>query len=710
MISKTPPSLELKFSHNIIEHLGLKLYQNKPSNVIAELLSNSWDADAENINIILNQESENQSEHTIAILDDGHGMDYETLATHYLIIGKHKRSKQDLTATSPKERKFMGRKGIGKLAPFGISRKITVVTRHKTKDDSLINWFTLDMSELLKTEEDDSHDALQHTYTPEIIESNIAMSALSPESRNNGVFKKFFDFSDTSNSGTLILLQDLSLKRKIPEQQLIESLGRRFTITLLRNDFSVKINGKALSEKEALPSFDLRIPESGAITETINCAGIDREVKHWVGFVDITKSDWPQDQAGVGVYAHGKIAQDRPYFFGIKGREIFTRYMYGVIEADWIDEFPDDVVSTDRTSVDWEHEGLIDLKKIGHNLVGKWITTYKNSSKEGREDRVNKTLNSIIDIPKISSSEREAIVKMVANLGPQIDKNPNLQVKILTNMTSAWTHKPIRQLIKGLWDNIDTSISNEELILGTIGKLNDYLVPESLSVAVMISQRIYAISKLYQLKLAGNENQLQYLIEEFPWILSPDMAQLTANESMTTVLNEAIKKELVPSNRHMTSRLKEDANLRPDFVLFSNASETSIKIVELKSPEISLDRWHRQQLIGYIDYFEENYPKSNIKGWLIGKNPNDLEHRDERIVIYTWDDIFQKSRKDHLHLLAAMLNGAREYADDSRLIDSIEFAGTETMELLKKITQVDSDFSEVFNRIEKKLSALGKTI
>ena len=36
--------LELRFSHNIIEHLGLKLYQNKPTNVLAELVSNSWDA------------------------------------------------------------------------------------------------------------------------------------------------------------------------------------------------------------------------------------------------------------------------------------------------------------------------------------------------------------------------------------------------------------------------------------------------------------------------------------------------------------------------------------------------------------------------------------------------------------------------------------------------------------------------------------------
>ena len=30
--------LVLTYSHNIVEHLGLKLYQNKPTNVIAEML------------------------------------------------------------------------------------------------------------------------------------------------------------------------------------------------------------------------------------------------------------------------------------------------------------------------------------------------------------------------------------------------------------------------------------------------------------------------------------------------------------------------------------------------------------------------------------------------------------------------------------------------------------------------------------------------
>ena len=129
--------------------------------------------------------------------------------------------------------------------------------------------------------------------------------------------------------------------------QLIDSLGTRFTVTL-QGGFTVTVNGVVASTVNALPEFELRIPEVGYTTEMVDA----REVKSWVGFVK--SASWPQDQAGVGVYSHGKIAQDRPFTFGVKGKEIFTRYMFGVVEADWLDEFGTDLISTDRTSVNWD--------------------------------------------------------------------------------------------------------------------------------------------------------------------------------------------------------------------------------------------------------------------------------------------------------------------------------------------------------------------
>ncbi len=79
--------------------------------------------------------------------------------------------------------------------------------------------------------------------------------------------------------------------------------------------------------------------------------------------------------------AHGKIAQDRPFFFGVKGREIFSRYMYAVVEADWIDELQQDTISTDRTSVNWEDSDLESLHGWGAQSVVAWINAYEQRRK-----------------------------------------------------------------------------------------------------------------------------------------------------------------------------------------------------------------------------------------------------------------------------------------------------------------------------------------
>jgi len=65
--------LTLRFAHNVIEHLGLKLYQNKPTNVLAELVSNSWDAMAPNVFIDLDL-SGSGTPTAISVFDDGRGM------------------------------------------------------------------------------------------------------------------------------------------------------------------------------------------------------------------------------------------------------------------------------------------------------------------------------------------------------------------------------------------------------------------------------------------------------------------------------------------------------------------------------------------------------------------------------------------------------------------------------------------------------------
>jgi len=147
MTAEEAQQLILRFDHNVIEHLGLKLYQNRPTNVIAETVSNSWDADARRVWIDFQFGSNDPTQNQIAIADDGSGMSLDTIRNSYLVIGLPKRSKENPDIRSPGGRHLMGRKGIGKLAPFGIATKIDIISVAKgvATDSPLINWFRLNL-------------------------------------------------------------------------------------------------------------------------------------------------------------------------------------------------------------------------------------------------------------------------------------------------------------------------------------------------------------------------------------------------------------------------------------------------------------------------------------------------------------------------------------------------------------------------------------
>lgn len=709
--------LKLQYSHNVIEHLGIKLYQNKPTNVLAELISNAWDAYAENAYIDLHQD-----ENYISIFDDGYGMTYDELVNNYLIIGKHKRvSKGDNTKLDKKYSRFndipdrgpMGRKGIGKLAPFGISTLISLIT--VSSDDNgnnKVTWIELDLNEMVKKENEG--EELITDYSPNIILENIdynkdiILDQFGKDNHIKDINKKSVEnfLEKIENSGTLILLNDLTLKKDIGKESLISAMGRRFTVTLLREDFNVFINNEKVEEDNALPTFAFRIPKEGFSVERIG----EKEVRYWVGFVG--SAEWSKDEAGVGIYAHGKIAQDRPFGFKHKGDEIFERYMYSTVEADWLDELDEDVISTDRTNLNWDADELKEFLEWGDKKIGTWTTEYQIYKKSVIKHEIEEDIQGKTDskkIPQITQAEQSLMVDMLSDVYIRLGKDDKTKEKLLIATSNAWTHKPMKEMIKKLWDNFKSNDMNPHDFTEILDKLTEYSVPESLSLSVTFAQKAYALNLLYKLLHKGREIDLQKLIEAFPWILNPDMEYLSANQTLKTMTIEAIDKGLSPSRfqHKLDSNIGVDEGKKPDFVFLSDGAEREFCIIELKHPgeEITLD--NREQLHSYMTYIESRYPDTKRKGILIGNNTNKIDNPNpSKMEFITWDEVFRKSRAIHIEYLTSMLKVSASELGDSRMNDIIHFGGKETIELLQKISENSIEMKEMINEfadIEKKI-------
>ena len=112
---------QLNVDPRILELLGPNLYTNIYY-VLAELIANAYDADAQNVYIISNKDD-------IRVEDDGHGMSYAAGdIAKYLNVAGVSRATEDQSATKSGTRRKMGRKGVGKLAALSVSENVDVLT------------------------------------------------------------------------------------------------------------------------------------------------------------------------------------------------------------------------------------------------------------------------------------------------------------------------------------------------------------------------------------------------------------------------------------------------------------------------------------------------------------------------------------------------------------------------------------------------------
>lgn len=686
----------MKISHNIIEHLGLKLYQNKPTNVIAELVSNAWDANAQNLSIEIHSESDNNR--FISIADDGCGMDIDTLSNNYLIIGKAKYNSlsEQKEIKEKNKRSPMGRKGIGKLAPFGICNKIHVIT----VQDSICNWLCFDYHEMIKIGKNSSVE----DYHPEFIvfSEKLPLSNInfSEEYLLNKVKCFLNNISNSKKrSGTLILLTDLTLKRSISIDQLIKSIGQRFTVILGRPDFTIKVNGTVVNEENALPEWDLRIPAQGVTSVGIMVNGEQKTFNYWIGFVK--EASWPTEHAGIGVYAHGKIAQDRPFFFNVEGREILSRYMYGVIEADLVEELEEDLISTDRTSINWDNnifdDFLVKGKEITKNALDTYLKYRKDIEKNNNAERIRKISQETEY--KLNSQEQSHLNELLNEITPKLGKNEERIKELTTLMTRSWLNEPSRRLVKKLWNDFEKENDLKQLESILI-KLSDELVPQSLNLTRTFAQRVFALTKLKERIEEGKETPLQQLLEDFPWVLSHYYEKFTRRQSLITAIKTAEKKQILNTNRHIAL---DKGNTKPDFVFLGSATDEDILVIELKNNE-PVGYSEFEQLRSYVEYFELTYTTSKVKGILIA---SDLDTKIEKKIresssldFMSWDSLLKKSRREYITFLSALLLVSNENPQDA-----IDWGGKEVEEFLNEMAKNDVEIKQLMEKYKSNPSS-----
>ena len=75
---------EMNLDLNVLNHLGINLYTKIPA-VLSEAVANAYDADAENVDIVITDDC-------VTITDNGSGMNTDQVNKRFLTVGYQKRT------------------------------------------------------------------------------------------------------------------------------------------------------------------------------------------------------------------------------------------------------------------------------------------------------------------------------------------------------------------------------------------------------------------------------------------------------------------------------------------------------------------------------------------------------------------------------------------------------------------------------------------
>ena len=383
------PSLSITIQGRIIDHLGIQMYQS-PTAAIAELIANSWDADAENVYVKVPDVLGDGS--GIEIIDDGNGMNADECQHRFLSVGACRRL-GGKTLSEKKRRPVLGKKGIGKFAGFGIATEIVVDTTSQASGER--TKFVMDLNKLRDEKE-------------EIDKKPIAVLAYEEPSPGR-----------VESHGTYLTLHNLSLTRRIPLERFRLSMARRFSLQSRSSDFKVYINDELLTDGFDVSAAEYDFPAAYSDGERPPELVIEggwgveklpggQSIKWRFIFIRVPIDD---DELR-GISGKGKMAQ-RPFSFNLTGGlggQHGLEYLTGRVEADYIDDLPFDLISPERQRIDWENAATQPLEEWGQLRVKALLRIWKERRAEERTRIVESRISSFGSrLEKLPPHERKTV-------------------------------------------------------------------------------------------------------------------------------------------------------------------------------------------------------------------------------------------------------------------------------------------------------------
>ncbi len=619
----TPVKYTMPISALTVDKLGVKLY-DRASAVIAELLSNSYDADATEATVsaplgkylatVVDGELSDRG-YALEVSDNGLGMTPNEMNSFFLPVGMERRDDPNRGSTSKRfARQVMGRKGVGKLAPFGICKVIEV----KSAGGDKITYTTEDGRAQIGYLT--SHIILN--YDDIVRLGRVPSKIYQPQYGAH-------DCTISPETGTTITLRQFYRKRIPDIDVLTRQIAQRFGIP--SENWTIVVADSAPGSKSkprAVGKFDVQEMPNTKLTFNIDKtvtgpdgrpipgrhAGFYGEgnqfypLSGWMGYSKHPYRD--ELMAGVRIYCRGKIASQTSVFnrkAGFTGEHNIRSYLVGELHADWLDD-EQDLILTDRRDILWSDRLGEQFQEWGQEMVAMIGTFARDPSRKATldlflengnvEDRIDRHFGY-----ENKDMRRQALV-IAKKFGRTMSRDDVNDASVIDDLVELAIllapHMTLDQVMREATDSADNPISFINKCL-RIARFS-----EVWSFGRIANDRIRVLQRLRALvdQPSTQEADLQNLITEAPWLINPEWVPVTANQTFKTLQQEFQK-------HYMNSKqLREfgEPQKKPDFVL--TCQQGTIQIVEIKAPRHTLTKEELRRIVVYHDCMEDFLEKS----------------------------------------------------------------------------------------------------
>ncbi len=609
----------MRISRLTVDKLGVKLY-DKVSAVIAELIANAYDADATKVTVLapMGQFLATRAGGTVSdkgfdiqVVDDGIGMTPRQVQDFFLVVEAERRNDADRGDRSPGfKRKVMGRKGVGKLAPFGICKTIELISAGGTRIDGgsadsgptgyLTSHIILHYDGIVALKEEPDE-----RYKPEVGDRD---ESYSPE------------------SGTQIILKDFNY-RKVPEIFVLgRQLAQRFGIRAQNWQVQILDNTQSNSQPVTVGGFDIQTMPNTKLTFQADGTvhrpdgtpakelkagfqheGTFRPVTGWMAYSKAPYKD--ELMAGIRIYCRGKIAAQTSIFnqrAGFTGEHNIRSYLVGELHADWLDE-DEDLIQTDRRDILWSDGLAVDFQAWGQQIV-------KRIGMLSRDPLRKATLDLFFEKGEVDARTlkayptdeqqgiRDRATDVARSFGRAISRGEVEDASVVNELVdlsiTLAPHITLNSMMKEAVARSDTPLS----VLASF--LRTARLAELSSFGRIAEDRLKVIDRLQILKSTDDtdENDLQQLIADAPWLINPEWAPVTENQTFTSLRREFEKYYEHKTGCSISLSDFQETGKRPDFVLSNQ--EGTVQIIEIKKPHHKLSNSEMDRIVTYYQNME----------------------------------------------------------------------------------------------------------